>query len=113
MPPERLRPRERPMPPERPMPRERAMPPEPPVRRPPVRRPQPSDSGLGLFDDRPEPPRRQPPRPRQIPPDDNPTDVIPVEDYDLYEDEFGDEIEVHYFRHPDGRVADVKVKPRS
>jgi hypothetical protein len=33
--------------------------------------------------------------------------------YDLYEDEFGDEIEVHYFRHPDGRVADVKVKPRS
>lgn len=33
--------------------------------------------------------------------------------YDLYQDEFGDEIEVHYFRHSDGRVADVKVKPRS
>ena len=33
--------------------------------------------------------------------------------YDIYKDEFGDEIEVHYFRHPDGTVADVKVKPRS
>ncbi len=33
--------------------------------------------------------------------------------YDLYEDEFGDEIEVHYFRHPDGRVSGVKVTPRS
>ena len=31
--------------------------------------------------------------------------------YDLYEDELGDEIEVHYFRHPDGSVTDVKVKP--
>jgi len=33
--------------------------------------------------------------------------------YDIYEDDFGDEIEVHYFRHPDGTVGDVKVKPRS
>ncbi len=33
--------------------------------------------------------------------------------YDIYEDEFGDEIEVHYFRHPDGSVSDVKIKPRS
>lgn len=33
--------------------------------------------------------------------------------YDIYKDEFGDEIEVHYFRHPDGSVSDVKVKPRS
>ncbi|TVT09667.1 endolytic transglycosylase MltG [Amycolatopsis bartoniae] len=64
------------------------MPPEPPpVRRPPVGRPRGYDSGLDLFDDRPEPPRRLPPRPRQIPPDDSPTDVIPVEDYDFYEDE--------------------------
>ncbi len=30
--------------------------------------------------------------------------------YDLYEDEFGDLIEVHYFRYPDGSVGDVKVK---
>ncbi|HEX3314949.1 MAG TPA: hypothetical protein VHR72_08670 [Gemmataceae bacterium] len=30
--------------------------------------------------------------------------------YDLYEDEFGDVIEVHYFRHPDGTVGDVKIK---
>jgi hypothetical protein len=30
--------------------------------------------------------------------------------YDLYEDEFGDLIEVHYFRHPDGSVGDVKVR---
>jgi len=30
--------------------------------------------------------------------------------YDLYFDEDGDEIEVHYFRHPDGSVGDVKVK---
>jgi hypothetical protein len=29
--------------------------------------------------------------------------------YDVYEDEFGDEIEVHYFRHPDGSFGDVKV----
>ena len=28
-----------------------------------------------------------------------------VKMYDLYEDEFGQEIEVHYFRHPDGRSA--------
>ena len=33
--------------------------------------------------------------------------------YDRYEDEFGEEIEVHYFRHPDGSVGDVKVKPPS
>jgi hypothetical protein len=33
--------------------------------------------------------------------------------FDLYEDEFGDEIEVHYFRHSDGSVGDVKVRPRS
>jgi hypothetical protein len=33
--------------------------------------------------------------------------------YDIYQDEFGNEIEVHYFRHPDGSVGDVKVKPRS
>jgi hypothetical protein len=31
--------------------------------------------------------------------------------YDIYKDAFGDEIEVHYFRHPDGSVGDVKVKP--
>jgi len=30
--------------------------------------------------------------------------------YDRYEDDFGDEIEVHYFRHPDGTVGDVKIK---
>lgn len=30
--------------------------------------------------------------------------------YDIYKDEFGDEIEVHYFRHPDGSVGDVKIK---
>jgi hypothetical protein len=30
--------------------------------------------------------------------------------YDLYEDSFGDLIEVHYFRHPDGSVGDVKIK---
>ena len=33
--------------------------------------------------------------------------------YDLYEDEFGDAIELHCFRHPNGTVGDVKVKPRS
>ena len=33
--------------------------------------------------------------------------------YDIYEDEFGAEIEVHCFRHPDGSVSDVKVKSRS
>ncbi len=31
--------------------------------------------------------------------------------YDIYKDEFGDDIEVHYFRHPDGSVGDVKIKP--
>ena len=30
--------------------------------------------------------------------------------YDLYEDEFGNEIEVHFFRHPDGSVGNVKIK---
>ena len=33
--------------------------------------------------------------------------------YEIYEDEFGAEIEVHYFRHPDGTVSNVKVRPRS
>jgi hypothetical protein len=33
--------------------------------------------------------------------------------YEIYEDEWSEEIEVHYFRHPDGTVSDVKVKPRS
>jgi hypothetical protein len=33
--------------------------------------------------------------------------------YELYEDEFGDAIELHYFRHPDGTVSDVKVTPRT
>jgi hypothetical protein len=32
--------------------------------------------------------------------------------YELYEDEFGDEIELHHFRHPDGPVSNVKVTPR-
>lgn len=31
--------------------------------------------------------------------------------YDIYKDELGDQIEVHYFRHPDGSVGDVKIKP--
>ena len=30
--------------------------------------------------------------------------------YEIYVDEFGDEIEVHYFRHLDGTVSDVKVE---
>ncbi len=30
--------------------------------------------------------------------------------YDIYEDEFGAMIEIHYFRYPDGTVDDVKVK---
>ena len=30
--------------------------------------------------------------------------------YDIYKDEFGKKIELHYFRHPDGSVGDVKVK---
>ncbi len=33
--------------------------------------------------------------------------------YDIYKDEFGDEIEVHYFRRTDGSVEDVKIKPRT
>ena len=33
--------------------------------------------------------------------------------YEIYDNEFGEEIELHYFRHPDGRVSNVKVKPRS
>jgi hypothetical protein len=33
-----------------------------------------------------------------------------IKHYDLYEDEFGDVIEIHYFRHPDGTVGDVKIK---
>ncbi len=33
--------------------------------------------------------------------------------YELYEDEFGEEIELHYFRHPDGSVSYVKVTPRT
>lgn len=36
-----------------------------------------------------------------------------VKTYEIYVDAFGEEIEVHYFRHPDGSVSDVKVKPRS
>lgn len=31
--------------------------------------------------------------------------------YEIYEDEFGKEIEIHYFRHPDGSVSGVKVTP--
>jgi hypothetical protein len=31
--------------------------------------------------------------------------------YELYEDAYGNQIEVHYFRHPDGSVGDVKIKP--
>jgi hypothetical protein len=30
--------------------------------------------------------------------------------YDIYEDEFGDQIEIHYFRHADGSIGDVKIK---
>lgn len=33
--------------------------------------------------------------------------------YDLDDDEFGERIEVHYFRHADGSVGDVKVKESS
>jgi hypothetical protein len=33
--------------------------------------------------------------------------------YQIYRDEFQDEIEVHFFRHPDGTVSNVKVKQRS
>lgn len=31
--------------------------------------------------------------------------------YELYKDVDGDEIVVHFFRHLDGTVSDVKVKP--
>jgi hypothetical protein len=31
--------------------------------------------------------------------------------YEVYEDEFGTEIELHYFRHPDGSVSGAKVTP--
>lgn len=33
--------------------------------------------------------------------------------YEIFADEFGDEIELHYFRHQDGSVTNVKVTPRS
>ena len=33
--------------------------------------------------------------------------------YDLYENAFGEKIEIHYFRLADGTVSDVKVKSRS
>jgi len=33
--------------------------------------------------------------------------------YEIYVDALGEEIELHYFRHPDGTVSNVKVKPRS
>jgi hypothetical protein len=33
--------------------------------------------------------------------------------YDIYRDADGEEIELHYFRHPDGSVGNVKVMPRS
>ena len=33
--------------------------------------------------------------------------------YEVYEDEFGVEIEVHCFRHLDASVSGVKVTPRS
>lgn len=33
--------------------------------------------------------------------------------YEIYIDAHGDEIEVHYFRHLDGTLGNVKVKPRS
>jgi hypothetical protein len=29
--------------------------------------------------------------------------------YDIYEDEFGDQIEIHYFRNSDGSLGEVKV----
>jgi hypothetical protein len=35
-----------------------------------------------------------------------------VKVYEIYTDEFHLEIELHYFRHPDGRVSGVKVTPR-
>jgi len=33
--------------------------------------------------------------------------------YDVYKDDYGDPIEVHYFRYPDGSVGNVKVEPPS
>ena len=33
--------------------------------------------------------------------------------YDLYLDEFGTKIELHYFRYADGTVDDVKVRPHT
>jgi hypothetical protein len=40
-----------------------------------------------------------------------PTGTLKI--YEIYVDEFGDEIELHYLRHQDGSVSDVKVTPRS
>lgn len=38
-------------------------------------------------------------------------DALPgtTKHYDIYRDEFGEHIEVHYFRNLDGTVGDVKV----
>lgn len=36
-----------------------------------------------------------------------------TKEYDIHRDEFGTEIEVHYFRHLDGDVSGVKVVPRT
>jgi hypothetical protein len=33
--------------------------------------------------------------------------------YEIYKDEFGEEFEIHYFRHLDGTVSNVTPKPRS
>ncbi len=33
--------------------------------------------------------------------------------YDIFKDQFGDQIELHYFRHSDGTVGDVKIRPRT
>jgi hypothetical protein len=33
--------------------------------------------------------------------------------YEIYLDEFGVEIELHYFRHADGTVSGAKITPRS
>lgn len=40
-----------------------------------------------------------------------PPDTLKI--YEIYEDEFGDEIELHYFQHQDGSVSNVKVTARS
>ena len=40
-----------------------------------------------------------------------PTGTLKI--YEIYDDEFGREIELHCFRHLDGTVSDVKVTPRS